>query len=59
LDIHHNREEKTITTLKVKLKVKINNQTAPLHHHIMFGRVSRKIQLSHPKTNSSTFSCQS
>ncbi len=29
-----------------------------LHHHMLFGRVSRKILLAHPKTNSSIFSCQ-
>ncbi len=29
-----------------------------LHHHMLFGRVSRKIILAHPKTNSSTFSYQ-
>ncbi len=27
----------------------------PLHHHMFFGRVSRKIILTHPKTK---FSCQ-
>ncbi len=30
----------------------------PLYHHMLFGRVSRKILLTHPKTNSSKFSCQ-
>ncbi len=30
----------------------------PLNHHMLFGRVSRKILLTHPKTNSSKFSCQ-
>ncbi len=30
----------------------------PLHHHMLFGRVSRKIVLTHPKTNSSKFSYQ-
>ncbi len=30
----------------------------PLHHHMLFGRDSRKILLAHPKTNSSIFSCQ-
>ncbi len=30
----------------------------PLYHHMLFGRVSRKIVLTHPKTNSSKFSCQ-
>ncbi len=29
-----------------------------LHHHMLFGRVSRKIILAHPKTNSSIFSYQ-
>ncbi len=29
-----------------------------LHHHMLFGRVSRKILLAHPKTNSSIFSYQ-
>ncbi len=29
-----------------------------LHHHMFFRRVSRKIILAHPKTNSSIFSCQ-
>ncbi len=28
------------------------------HHHMLFGRVSRKILLTHPKTNSSIFSYQ-
>ncbi len=27
-----------------------------LHHHMLFGRVSRKILLAHPKINSSIFS---
>ncbi len=30
----------------------------PLHHHMLFGRVSRNILLVHPKTNSSISSCQ-
>ncbi len=30
----------------------------PLNHQMLFGRVSRKIVLTHPKTNSSKFSCQ-
>ncbi len=30
----------------------------PLHHHMLFGRVSRKIILAHPKTNSNIFSYQ-
>ncbi len=29
-----------------------------LHHHMFFGRVSRKILLAHPKTISSIFSYQ-
>ncbi len=29
-----------------------------LYHHMLFGRVSRKIILAHPKTISSIFSCQ-
>ncbi len=29
-----------------------------LHHHMLFGRVSRKILLTHPKIISSIFSCQ-
>ncbi len=29
-----------------------------LHHHMLFGRVSRKIILTHPKTDSSIFSYQ-
>ncbi len=28
------------------------------HHHMLFGRVSRKIILAHPKTNCSIFSYQ-
>ncbi len=30
----------------------------PLHHHMLFGRVSRQIHLAHPKTISIIFSCQ-
>ncbi len=30
----------------------------PLNQHMLFGRVSRKILLTHPKTISSIFSCQ-
>ncbi len=30
----------------------------PLNHHMLFGRVSRKILITHPKTNSSIFSYQ-
>ncbi len=30
----------------------------PLYHHMLFGRVSRKILLTHPKTISSIFSYQ-
>ncbi len=29
-----------------------------LHHHMLFGSVSREIILAHPKTNSSIFSYQ-
>ncbi len=29
-----------------------------LHHHMLFGTVSRRIILAHPKTNSSIFSYQ-
>ncbi len=29
-----------------------------LHHHMFFGRASRKILLAHPKINSSIFSYQ-
>ncbi len=29
-----------------------------LHHHMLFGRISRKTLLTHPKTNSSIFSYQ-
>ncbi len=39
-------------------KQKINKIKHPLNHHMLFGRVSRKILLTHPKTNSSKFSCQ-
>ncbi len=38
-------------TLKKKVK-------QHLHHHMLFGRLSRKILLAHPKTNSSIFSYQ-
>ncbi len=41
-------------TLKKKKKIKQHLH----HHHVLFGRVSRKILLIHPKTNSSIFSCQ-
>ncbi len=30
----------------------------PLHHYMLFGRISRKILLNHPKTISSIFSYQ-
>ncbi len=43
--------ESWVRNLKKKIK-------HPLHHHMLFGRVSRKIVLTHPKTNSSKFSCQ-
>ncbi len=39
-------------------KPKKKNINIPLNHHMLFGRVSRKILLTHPKTNSSKFSCQ-
>ncbi len=39
-----------------KTKKKIVKQH--LHHHMLFGRVSRKILLAHPKIISSIFSCQ-
>ncbi len=29
-----------------------------IHHHMLFGRFSKKIILAHPKTNSSIFSYQ-
>ncbi len=32
--------------------------TVFLHHHMLFGRISRKTLLTHPKTNSSIFSYQ-
>ncbi len=41
------RDLKTLKTVK-----------QPLHHHMLLGRVSRKIILDHPKTNSSIFSYQ-
>ncbi len=37
---------------------KIQKFKQPLHHHMLFGRVSRNILLVHPKTNSSISSCQ-
>ncbi len=43
-------------TLQKKIKIKIVKQH--LHHHMLFRRVSRKIFLTHPKTISSIFSCQ-
>ncbi len=39
-------------------KPKKINIKHPLNHHMLFGRVSRKIILTHPKTNSSKFSFQ-
>jgi len=39
-----------------KTLIKIVKQ--PLHHHMLFGRVSRQIILAHPKTISSIFSYQ-
>jgi len=40
---------------KAKKEIQMKN---PSHHHMFFGRVSRKILLTHPITNSSKFSCQ-
>jgi len=37
---------------------KKQKQKKTLYHHMLFVRVSRKILLAHPKTNSSIFSCQ-
>ncbi len=45
--IVESRDQKTLKTIK-----------QPLHHHMSFGRVSRKIILDHPKTKSSIFSYQ-
>ncbi len=39
-------------------KPKNKNIKHPLNQHMLFGRVSRKILLTHPKTISSKFSCQ-
>ena len=47
---------KTLSLGVRKPKKKIVKQH--LHHHMLFGRVSRKIILAHPKTNSSIFSYQ-
>ncbi len=47
--IVESRGQKTFKKKKVKQH---------LHHHMLFGRVSRKILLAHPKTNSSIFSYQ-
>ncbi len=44
-------------SLGVSNPLKKNGQTAP-HQNMLFGRVSRKIVLAHPKTNSSIFSGQ-
>ncbi len=40
------------------LKKKKKNIKQHLHHHMLFGKVSRKILLAYPKTISSIFSCQ-
>ncbi len=48
--------EKGLVSGSENLKKKIVKH--PLHHHMLFGRVSRKILLTHPKTISSIFSCQ-
>ncbi len=37
---------------------KKKSKTSPTLPHVLFGRVSRKIFLTHPKTISSIFSCQ-
>ncbi len=48
--------QKIVESRGQKTKKKIVKQH--LHHHMLFGRVSRKILLAHPKTISSIFSCQ-
>ncbi len=47
-EIVESRGQKTLKTIVKQ----------PLHHHMLFGRVSRKILLAHPKTISSIFSYQ-
>ncbi len=42
----------------VSESLKKNHIKQPLHHHMLFKWVSRKILLTHPKTISSIFSCQ-
>ncbi len=46
--------QKIVESLGQKTFKKLSN----LHHHVLFGRVSRKIILASPKTNSSIFSYQ-
>ncbi len=48
--------QKIVESLGQKTLKKIFKQH--LHHHMLFGRVSRKILLTYPKTNSSIFSYQ-
>ncbi len=48
--------QKIVESRGQKTLIKIVKQH--LHHHMLFGGVSRKILLTHPKTNSSIFSCQ-
>ncbi len=48
--------QKIVESLSKKTFKKKN--VKQLHHHMLFGRVSRKIILAHPKTNFSIFSYQ-
>ncbi len=48
--------QKIVESLGQKTLQKIVKQH--LHHHMLFGKVSIKIILAHPKTNSSIFSYQ-
>ncbi len=48
--------QKIVESRGQKTKKKIVKQH--LHHHMLFGRVSRKILLAHPKIISSIFCCQ-
>ncbi len=47
------RNQLSLGSERQKKKVK-----QPLHQHMLFRKVSRKIILTHPKTNSCIFSCQ-
>ncbi len=47
--------QKIVESLGQKTLKKVKQH---LHHHMLFGRVSRKILLAHPKTISSIFSYQ-